>query len=85
MTPERKNEIRDAWSRKVGYLANDRMDEDEVVEYVLSLLDEEVEKARGEEKNDVVAEIGAKLLAKHSSQAILDAYFDSANEVLEQK
>jgi hypothetical protein len=31
----------------------------------------------------VVGEIGAKLLAKHSSQAILDAYFDAANEVLE--
>ncbi len=33
---------------------------------------------------DAVGNIGAKLLARHSPQAILDAYFDAANEVLEE-
>lgn len=32
----------------------------------------------------VIGEIGAKLLARHSPQIVLDAYFDVANEVIEQ-
>ena len=35
-------------------------------------------------KREVIGEIGAKLLAKHSPQIVLDAYFDVANEELEQ-
>lgn len=42
-----------------------------------------IKKAVEEAYKDSVGEIGAKLLAKHSSQAVLDAYFDAANEVLE--
>jgi hypothetical protein len=36
-----------------------------------------------EARKEAIGEIGAKLLAKHSPQAVLDAYFDAANEVLE--
>jgi putative hemolysin len=32
---------------------------------------------------EIIGKIGARLLAKHSPQAVLDAYFDAANEVLE--
>ena len=32
---------------------------------------------------ETVGNIGAKLLARHSPQAVLDAYFDAANEELE--
>lgn len=32
---------------------------------------------------EVVGKIGAKLLARHSPQIVLDAYFDIANEELE--
>ena len=31
---------------------------------------------------ETVGKIGARLLAKHSPQAVLDAYFDAANEEL---
>ena len=39
----------------------------------------ELEKAYKE----CIGEIGAKLLAKHSPQVVLDAYFDAANEIYE--
>lgn len=49
-----------------------------------SILKKALQKEREEIVKNTVGEIGAKLLAKHSPQAILDAYFDAANEVLEQ-
>jgi uncharacterized membrane-anchored protein YjiN (DUF445 family) len=49
-------------------------------EFILAAVREAVKRERG----DVIGKIGASLLAKHSHQAILDAYFDSANEILEQ-
>lgn len=44
---------------------------------------EEYERGYGAGKREVIGKIGAKLLAKHSAQAILDAYFEAANEELE--
>lgn len=40
-------------------------------------------KAGGEATLEVVGKIGAKLLARHSPQIVLDSYFDVANEELE--
>lgn len=44
---------------------------------------EERDRERVERIAGLVGEIGAKLLARHSPQTVLDAYFDAANEVLE--
>lgn len=46
---------------------------------ILSAIEEE----RKERDGDIIGKIGALLLAKNSPQTILDAYFDAANEVLE--
>lgn len=41
------------------------------------------ESGRKEARKEVVGSIGAKLLANHSPQAVLDAYFEVANDELE--
>jgi hypothetical protein len=50
-------------------------------DFLASCQQEWVETVR--DRRDVIGKIGARLLAKHSSQAVLDAYFDAANEELE--
>ena len=51
----------------------------QVKSFIATILEEATKEAVG----GAIGDIGAKLLAKHSPQAVLDAYFDSANEVLE--
>lgn len=47
--------------------------------FIKSLLSHQLEEVR----TDTIGNIGAKLLARHSPQIVLDAYFDVANEELE--
>ncbi len=51
----------------------------EVKSFIRSLLHAK----EGELREDIIGTIGAKLLARHSSQDVLDAYFEAANEELE--
>lgn len=61
--------------------ALERLNEDRhlFVDRMIEVISQAIKEAVG----DTIGEIGAKLLAKHSPQVVLDAYFDSANEVME--
>lgn len=50
-----------------------------IINFIQSLLSRQ----RAELVEGIIGEIGAKLLAKHSPQIVLDAYFNVANEILE--
>lgn len=50
------------------------------VEQVMKFIKSEISLSNAE----LVGRIGAKLLARHSPQIVLDAYFDAANEELEE-
>lgn len=54
-----------------------------IVPVVQEMLLQHEATVKEEMAREIVGEIGAKLLAKHSPQSILDAYFDAANELLE--
>lgn len=91
-TPQERVEDRDRWFQLVLNVKEWAKDEEiEMADthygHFASRISELLAQARQEERektaNDVVGEIGAQLLAKHSSQDILDAYFEVANEELE--
>jgi hypothetical protein len=66
--------------------------EGDITEYILleknplilkDFLDSIIDKTVQQTEERIVGVIGARLLAKHSPQIVLDAYFDVANELLE--
>lgn len=52
----------------------------QIIDFIL----DQIPALLGEAEESTIGKIGAKLLAKHSPQAVIDAYFDAANEILEQ-
>lgn len=56
----------------------------ELKEELLSFIQSEIDLAVEKREKEIVGEIGARLLAKHSPQIVLDTYFDVANELLEE-
>lgn len=72
--------IRETGIEEVEGVFFSKDDSEKVKSFIATILEEATKETVG----DTIGKIGAKLLAKHSSQAILDAYFDLANEVMEE-
>jgi DNA-binding cell septation regulator SpoVG len=68
---------------KFSGLVNDKCTPQGVKDLCHKLAHKIKEDIQKEVTKDVIGNLGAKLLAKHSSQAVLDAYFEVANEELE--
>ena len=66
------------WEAELEHLIGNH---EEVRLFITSL----ITRIKSEERADVIGKIGAMLLARHSPQIVLDAYFDAANEELEEE
>lgn len=58
-------------------------DASHITKKLLELNSQAISEARADERRKVIGSIGAELLARHSPQTMLDAYFEVANEELE--
>lgn len=80
MTPSSPQQLRDDFYEKFGRQLT--FGDEGLSSLALNIADYWL-KVVESERRGAIGNIGAKLLARHSPQAVLDAYFEAANEELE--